>query len=158
MDKEIFQTRNFIIVSAEKPHVSRTDGGHIKIIPKTKTVDRTQLTPEQAIELMRLTMVVGEAMTKALNRRGIDIGRINYQDNGNWGVFKPEGPYLHIHLYGRAKSAQTQKYGDACYFPQRETGFYDSFEPLNDDDINEIKKEIELIFAKDKYQDQNWHL
>jgi len=43
---------------------------------------------------MKLTMMVGEAMATALNRRGIDIGRINYQDNGNWGVFGPEGPYL----------------------------------------------------------------
>lgn len=103
-------------------------------------------------------MVVGEAMAKALNNRGVDIGRVNYQDNGNWSVFKPEGPYLHIHLYGRAKSAKVHKWGDACYFPQRETGFYDSFEPLNDGDVEEIKKEIEEIFRQDKYQDQNWHL
>ena len=158
MNKEIFQTKNFIVEAVEKPHVSRTDGGHIKISPKVRLVDRTQLTPELAIELMRLTMIVGEAMVTALNRRGIDVGRINYQDNGNWSVFKPEGPYLHIHLYGRAKSAKVHKWGDACYFPQRETGFYDSFEPLNDGDIGEIKKEIKEIFKQDKYQDQNWHL
>ena len=158
MNNEIFQTNNFIIIAVEKPHITRTDGGHIIIIPKQKFVDRTQLTPELAIELMRLTMVAGEAMTKALNKRGIDIGRINYQDNGNWSVFKPEGPHLHIHLYGRAKSAKVQKYGDACYFPQMETGFYDSFESLNDSDIEEIRKEIKLIFKQEKYQDKNWHL
>lgn len=158
MDKEIFQTTNFMVEAVEKPHVTRLDGGHIKISPKVKLVDRTQLTPELAIELMRLTMVTGEAMTKALNRRGVDIGRINYQDNGNWSVFKPEGPYLHIHLYGRAKSAKIHKWGDACHFPQRESGFYDSFEPFNDGDIEEIKKEIGIIFEEDKYQDQNWHL
>ncbi|MFA6119695.1 MAG: hypothetical protein WC688_07265, partial [Parachlamydiales bacterium] len=84
------------------------------------------------------------------------IGRINYQDNGNWSVFKPEGPYLHIHLYGRAKSAKIQKYGDAVYLPQRETGFYDKFEPLNDGDIAEIKKQIEEISKQEKYQDSNW--
>jgi diadenosine tetraphosphate (Ap4A) HIT family hydrolase len=158
MDKEIFQTKNFIVEVAEKPHVTRTDGGHIRIFPKLKVVDRTELSPELAIELTRLTMIVGEAMAKALNKRDIDIGRINYQDNGNWSVFKPEGPYLHIHLYGRAKSAKIQKYGDACYFPQRSTGFYDSFEPLNDDDIKEIRKEIESIFKEDKYQDKKWCL
>jgi diadenosine tetraphosphate (Ap4A) HIT family hydrolase len=158
MDKEIFQTKNFIVEVAEKPHVTRTDGGHIRIFPKLKVVDRTELSPELAIELTRLTMIVGGAMTKALNKRDIDIGRINYQDNGNWSVFKPEGPYLHIHLYGRAKSAKIQKYGDACYFPQRSTGFYDSFEPLNDDDIKEIRKEIESIFKEGKYQDKKWCL
>lgn len=158
MDKEIFQTKNFVVESVEKPHVSRMDGGHIKISPKVRLVDRTKLSPELAIELMRLTMVAGEAMTKALNQRGVDVGRINYQDNGNWSVFKTEGPYLHIHLYGRAKSAKIHKWGDACYFPQRETGFYDSFEQLNDGDIEEIKKEMELIFKEDKYLDRNWHL
>jgi len=158
MDKEIFQSNNFTVVAVEKPHVSRTDGGHIKISPKIRLVDRTQLTPELAIELIRLTMVIGKAMTTALNKRGIDIGRINYQDNGNWSVFEPEGPYLHIHLYGRAKSAKIHKWGDACHFPQRKTGFYNSFESLNDGDVEEIKKEIELIFREDKYQDQNWHL
>lgn len=158
MKKEIFQTKNFIVEAVDKPHVSRTDGGHIIISPKVRLVDRTQLAPGLAIELMRLTMVVGEAMTTELNKRGIDVGRINYQDNGNWSLFKPEGPYLHIHLYGRAKSAKIHKWGDACYFPQREAGFYDSFESLNDGDVEEMKKGIELIFKEDKYQDQNWHL
>jgi diadenosine tetraphosphate (Ap4A) HIT family hydrolase len=156
MDIEIFQTENFIVEAAGKPHVTRTDGGHIRIQPKVKYTDRTQLSPQKAIELIRLTMVVGEAMSVALNRRGIDIGRINYQDNGNWTVFTPEGPWMHVHLYGRAKSAKIQKYGDACYFPQRSSGFYDKFEPLNKEDVLEIRKEIERIFNEEKYNDKNW--
>lgn len=158
MHQEILQTKNFIVSAFGEPHVSRTDGGHIIIAPKVRLVDRTQLSPALAIELMRLTMVFGEAMATALNRRGIDVGRINYQENGNWSVFKPEGPYLHIHLYGRAKSAKVHKYGDACYFPSRDTGFYDAFEPLNDGDVKEIRDEAEKIFKQEKYQDQNWHL
>ena len=158
MNKEIFQTKNFTVEAFGKPHITRTDGGHIWIVPKVRISDRTKLEPKLAIELMRLTMIIGEAMTNGLNKVGIDIGRINYQENGNWSVFKPEGPYLHIHLYGRAKSAKIQKYGDACNFPNRDSGFYDSFEPLNHGDIEEIKKEIELIIEREKYQDQNWHL
>jgi diadenosine tetraphosphate (Ap4A) HIT family hydrolase len=158
MNKEIFQTNNFIVESVGKPHISREDGGHIWIVPKVKVVDRTELEPKFAIELIRLTMIVGEAMMRGLNNRGIDVGRINYQENGNWSVFNPGGPYLHIHLYGRAKSAKVQKWGDACYFPKMDSGFYDSFEPLNNDDIEEIKKEIELNLKKEKYQDKNWTL
>ena len=153
---QIYQTENFIVEAVELPHVSRTDGGHLKICPKAKLNDRTQLSPKLAIELMRLTMLVGEAMTIGLNNRGIDVGRINYQDNGNWSVFKPEGPYLHIHLYGRAKSAKTHKWGDACHFPHPETGFYDEFEPLNEEDISEIQKQIEILLKKDKYQSSEW--
>ena len=154
----IHETKNFIVEAVEEPHITRVDGGHIKIYPKMKKVDRTELTPEEANEVMRLTMIVGEAMTKGMNNRGVDIGRINYQDNGNWSVFKPEGPYFHIHLYGRAKSAKIQKYGDAAHFPQRETGFYGGYEPLNEDDVLEIKKQIEEISKQDKYRDENWKL
>jgi hypothetical protein len=105
---------------------------------------------------MYLTMLIGEAMTVGLINRGIDIGRINYQDNGNWGVFKPEGPHMHYHLYGRAKNANIHKYGEACYFPFRETGFYNGFEPLNEGDIAEIQKQIKKLLAEDKYDYSNW--
>ncbi len=154
----IYETNNFIVEAPDKPHITRTDGGHIKITPKIKIIDRTKLNPKLAIELMQLTMIMGRAMTIALKNHNIDIGRINYQDNGNWSVFKPEGPYLHIHLYGRTKNAKIQKYGDACYFPQRDTGFYDNFEPLNDDDIKEIQKQIETISQEEKYQNKKWGL
>lgn len=156
MNIKIFETNNFLVETLEKPHVTRTDGGHIFISPKMRLLDRTQLSPELAVEMIRLTMVVGEAMAAALTKRGIDIGRINYQDNGNWGVFKPEGPELHIHLYGRAKDAVIQKYGEALSFPQPNTGFYDSCEPLTNGDIEAIRNEIELIFKQEKYQDRNW--
>lgn len=155
---QIYETNNFIVEVVDLPHVDRLDGGHLKISPKVRLADRIDLSPKLAIELMRLTMLVGEAMTIGLNNRGIDVGRINYQDNGNWSVFKPEGPYLHIHLYGRAKSAKIHKYGDACHFPQRETGFYDSFEPLNAEDIVEIQKQIEILLTKEKYQLVEWGL
>ena len=101
-------------------------------------------------------MIVGKAMTIGMNNRGIDIGRINYQDNSNWSVFSSQGPYLHIHLYGRAKSAKTHKYGAACYFPHRETGFYDKFRSLNDQDIKEIQKQIKKILKEDRYKESNW--
>lgn len=154
----IYQTQNFIIEAPEKPHVDRDDGGHIKISPKERLVNRQDLSPKLAIELMRLTMVVGEAMTKVMNEKGVNIGRINYQDNGNWSVFKPEGPYLHIHLYGRAKSAKIHKYGQACYFPHinDQPEYYENFKPLNQEDIKDIKKEIESLFKTSKYLDKEW--
>jgi len=152
----IYETDNFIVEAMQKPLVTRKDGGHITISPKKRLDNRTLLTPNLATELMYLTMIIGEAMTIGLTNRGIDIGRINYQDNGNWGVFKPEGPYLHIHLYGRAKSATIHKYGEACIFPFRETGFYDDFEPLNEEDITEIKKQLANLLTLEKYLPKNW--
>jgi diadenosine tetraphosphate (Ap4A) HIT family hydrolase len=152
----IYQTDNFIVEAPEQSLVTRSDGGHITITPKLRLADRTLLSPKLSIELIYLTMLVGEAMTTGLINRGIDIGRINYQDNGNWGVFKPDGPYLHYHLYGRAKSAKIHKYGEACHFPFRETGFYDEFESLNAGDIAEIQKQISTLINFGKYRFENW--
>lgn len=152
----IYQTENFIVEAPEQPLVTRTDGGHITITPKIRINDRTLLAPKLAIELMYLTMLIGEAMTNGLKQRGIDIGRINYQDNGNWGVFKPEGPYMHYHLYGRATNAKIHKYGEACYFPFRETGFYNEFEPLNEGDVEAIQKQIEVLLTQERYQLSSW--
>jgi hypothetical protein len=116
--------------------------------------DRTELSLDLAKELVILSMVVGEAMEVALNERGIDVGRINYQENGNWGVHKPEGPYLHLHIYGRARSAKIQPFGHAIRLPDRETGYYDELELLNRDDICQIRSEIERVAAKRKYLGQ----
>lgn len=156
----IYETENFIVEAVDKPHVTRTDGGHIKITPKKRLVHRQELNSKQAIELMRLTMVVGDAMIIVMNKRGVDIGRINYQDNGNWTVFKPKGSYLHIHLYGRAKSAKIQPYGQAGHFPHRDEQpeFYEKNEPLNEEDVIAIKKKIIELLKEDKYKDSNWHL
>ena len=156
----IYETDDFTVEAVEKPHITREDGGHIKITPKVRCATRQGLSPKQAVELMRLTVVAGEAMTNAMNRRGVDIGRINYQDNGNWTVFKPEGPYLHIHLYGRAKSGKIQKYGQSCHFPHREENpeFYENNKPLNDGDVKEIKAEIEKLLKQKKYSDSEWKL
>ncbi|MBW3018660.1 HIT domain-containing protein [Candidatus Woesearchaeota archaeon] len=143
----IHETDNFIVTAADKPHVDRDDGGHVVIIPKVRVRDRQHLTPEQANELMGLTIVVGKAMANVMNKHGVDVERINYQDNGNWSVFKPEGPYLHIHVYGRAKSAKIQKYGQALDLPHREEKpeFYEKLKPLTEEDIKAIREEIEKL-------------
>ncbi len=156
----IYESSNFVVEAVAKPHVDRDDGGHIKISPKIRMLDRQQLSPKQAIELMRLTIIVGEAMTTSMNKRGVDIGRINYQDNGNWTVFKPEGSYLHIHLYGRAKSAKYQIYGQALHFPHRDEHpeYYEKFKPLNSGDVESIREEILRLLTLEKFSDSVWGL
>ena len=150
----IYETDNFIVESfdAPTPHVSREDGGHIRIRPKVDIVDRTILTPALAIECMRLTMIVGEALKSGMTNRGIEIARVNYHDMGNWAFKTGKQPFFHIHIYGRAFNAKEQPYQKAVYLPDRSTGFYKGLEPLNEDDIKGIKKQIEEILQRDKYQ------
>lgn len=153
MKKVIYETDNFFAYAADKPYVfiDRAEGGHILIYPKVAVSDRTQLSARLAVEYTKLSMIVGEALKSGMARRGIEIGLVNYQDMGNWGVFKPEGPTLHMHIYGRATTAAIQKYGEAVQLPRLETGFYDNFEPLSDDDIAEINADIQKLLNTDKY-------
>jgi len=105
----IYETKNFIVESYEKPFVSRTDGGHIRIRMKDDSItDRTKLEPKIAIELMRLTMITGEALEKAMNNLGIPVVKINYQDMGNWAWKTNTKPFLHVHVFGRATNAIKQ--------------------------------------------------
>lgn len=39
----IFESKNFIVESFETPHIDRDDGGHLKIYPKKRTIDRQHL-------------------------------------------------------------------------------------------------------------------
>ena len=146
----IYEAQHFVLRTLDQPHVSRADGGHIVIDPKVAVEDRTQLTREQAIELVKLTMVGGAAMKTVLARKGIDIGRINYQDNGNWRT------ELHVHLYGRARGATLQPWRHALAFPPTREAFRNemgNLEALREDDIVELRAEITRLLAGDKYRD-----
>lgn len=158
VDSVIYETENFVVAVPEKPHVPREDGGHILIRGKKYYESRTDFTSSLATEVMRLTMLLGEAMKNGMKKRGINIERINYQENGNWAYQKGNKPVFHIHLYGRIRNSVTQTFGEALFFPNNSTGFYDKFKPLNVKDIEEIKKEIERIEKSEKYNLENWNL
>ena len=137
-------------MTPERPHVARGDGGHLIINPKLPVEDRTRLSREQAIELVKLTMVAGEAMKTVLTRRGVEIGRINYQDNGNW---RHE---LHVHLYGRARDAKLQPYGHFLQLPPTREAFTKAMgdlEPLSAEDCSALRVDIERLLATEKYRD-----
>ena len=146
----VYESANFTISTPDHPHVARGDGGHLIINPKVTVEDRTDLSRALAIELMKLTMVAGAAMKTVMTRGGIEIGRINYQDNGNW---RHE---LHVHLYGRARNATLQIYGHPLALPPTAQAFKEqmgNLEPLRAEDIAELKAEIERLLASSKYRD-----
>jgi diadenosine tetraphosphate (Ap4A) HIT family hydrolase len=160
MTNIIYMSDNFIVEAPCDPLVDRDDGGHIIIDPKTKITDRQQLTSSQAIELIRLTIVAGQAMKEVMTAHGVNIGRINYQDNGNWSVFDPAGPSMHVHLFGRATTARYQKYGEACHFPDKKSRpeFYRNFKPLTPFDIIAMQLQVEFLLNQSRFADHVWGL
>lgn len=156
---QIYESKNFIVEAHDQPFLPRTDGGHIRIRIKDASIeDRTQIDAQTAIELMRLSMIIGEAFKIAMNNRGIPVVKINYQDMGNWAYKIGKKPYLHYHVFGRATNAIKQPWPESMYLPDRGTGFYEGFEALNDEDILEIQKQIKVVEEKEKYQFSKWGL
>lgn len=156
-DDVIYETENFIVAVPKKPHIPREDGGHIWIRSKEKYFSsRLDLSVKEAVEVIRLTMLIGESMIEGMKNRNINIERINYQENGNWAYLNGDKPIFHIHLYGRTKNSKTQTFGEALVFPNKNSKFYDNFEPFNKDDINEIKRQINLLEKNKKYNIDNW--
>jgi diadenosine tetraphosphate (Ap4A) HIT family hydrolase len=150
MNTQVFVFKHFFIDAPAHPHVARGDGGHLVIHPHVAVEDRTHLNREQAMELVKITMIAGAAMRTVMTRHGVEIGRINYQDNGNW---RHE---LHIHLYGRARNAVRQPWGHFLQLPPtaqafRETSF--DLEPLNAADVAALREEIARLLATEKYRD-----
>ena len=154
-----FETENFVVETHEQPFVTRIEGGHLRISIKDKSItDRTKLSPKAAVELIRLTMIVGQALEEGMNKQGIPVVKVNYQDMCNWSYKDGKLPYLHVHILGRAQNAAKQPFPESVYLPDRTTGFYDGFEPLNSDDIKVVKAIIERLFKEKKYQDKEWRL
>ena len=63
-NKIIYETENFEVDIPELVHITREEGGHLCIRPFKSVTNRTCLSPKLAKELMRLTMLVGEAYEK----------------------------------------------------------------------------------------------
>ena len=156
IDRVIIQTENFMISTINPPHISREDGGHIVIVCKKNSINEYEdMSDSLALELSVLARIAGKGLKKALAKDNIDVGIINYQINGNWSICSEIKDPLHLHVYGRAKCSDKQRYGEALYLPKPLTGFYKNNKGLSNVDISlirdyflckiERRKEINII-------------
>lgn len=158
----IFETSKFTVVAHDNPHHDRNNGGHAKVMSKVPYVDRTQMPLALYDGIMKLVLVTGEAITNVMKNKGIDVVRINYQDNGNWPYFpsiKAE-PHMHVHLYTRSKNEKHptgdkrfQAFPNALYFPfvGDFPEYYESFKPYTHEDCRDIENEINRLLDSKKY-------
>jgi hypothetical protein len=94
MTRSVYDDKYFTVAAPDFPLNSREDGGHFILLKKQPVSDRSDLGCEEAIDFMRVTMVVGRAMYDVLG-----IERMNYQDLGNWGLDEPGGAMMHLHFF-----------------------------------------------------------
>jgi diadenosine tetraphosphate (Ap4A) HIT family hydrolase len=160
----IFETDKYVVVGHEQPHHDRNNGGHAKVSPKKKYSDRTKMPMDLYVGLMQLVTITGEAITNVMRSKGVDVVRINYQDNGNWSYFPDmkKEPHIHIHLYVRSNNEvhpitdkRFKSFPNALYFPYRGDvpEYYESFQPYSKEDCVDFRIEIKRLLETQKYKE-----
>jgi diadenosine tetraphosphate (Ap4A) HIT family hydrolase len=148
MTRTVYDDRYFRVVAPELPLNSREDGGHLILLKKLAVSDRSDLTYHEAIDFMRITMIVGRAMYDVL-----PIERMNYEDLGNWSLDEPGGAKMHLHFFGRAREQIHQIRGQHMFlYPKDHKIYKGHLEPLDDGDLQRLKARIAELVNEPKYR------
>jgi diadenosine tetraphosphate (Ap4A) HIT family hydrolase len=147
MDRLIYEDKYFVVSSPEYPLNCREDGGHLVLAKKEKVSDRSDMTYQEAIDFMRVSMMVGRAMYQVMG-----VERVNYEDLGNWGLDDPGGAKMHLHIFGRAKEQTHQIRGHHMFLYPKEHKIYQGhLKPFTQDEVNKLRAKIGQISREEKY-------
>ena len=143
----IYEDQYFSVFSPPLPLNCRDDGGHLILIKKDQVRDRSDLSWQEAIDFMRISMAVGKAMYEVLG-----IERMNYEDLGNWGLDDPGGPKMHLHFFGRARQQTHQIRGHHIFlYPKGHPIYQGHLKPFTAEDIQALRNKVAEILTEDKY-------
>lgn len=147
MSRSVYADRYFEVIAPTSPLNCRDDGGHLILVKREPVTDRSDLTLEEAVDFMRISMAVGRAMYETL-----DIERMNYEDLGNWGLDDPGGAKMHLHFFGRARKQVHQIRGQHIALFPKGHPIYDGYlKPLTDEDVSQLRASIAHILGEAKY-------
>ncbi len=147
MSNVVYEDKYFVVGAPDLPLNDREDGGHLIMGKKEKVFDRSDMTMEEAIDFMRVSMIVGKAMYRVLG-----VERMNYEDLANWGLDDPGGPKMHLHFFGRARRQIHQIRGQhIALFPKGHPIYEGHLKPLTAEEIMRLRTEIDEISKEEKY-------
>ena len=143
----IYEDRYFQVVAPEFPLNGREDGGHLVVVKKDPVTDRSDLSWQEAVAFMRISMAAGKAMYDVLG-----IERMNYEDLGNWGLDDPGGPKMHLHLFGRARVQIHQIRGQHISLLPKDHPIYKGhLEAMREEDLVQLRKRVGEVLTEPKY-------
>jgi diadenosine tetraphosphate (Ap4A) HIT family hydrolase len=147
MNRCVYEDRYFQVVVPEFPLNCRDDGGHLVVIKKVPVTDRSDMSYQESIAFMRISMVVGRAMYDVLR-----IERMNYEDLGNWGLDEPNGAKMHLHLFGRSHKQIHQIRGQHMFlYPKDHPIYKGHLKAISEDDEAELRTRIGELITEPKY-------
>lgn len=136
----VWEDSEFIVTTPIIPHISKGDGGHLIVSPKSSVGEIFELDDYILFKMIKIVAICNKALKEVLGKQGIEIPYTNNQDNGNWASLNNMPKSLHFHIYGRAKNSLNQIFGQAIHAPDPRSTFYDNNQPLTDSDIEQIKE------------------
>jgi diadenosine tetraphosphate (Ap4A) HIT family hydrolase len=117
------------------------------MVKRERVTDRSDMTYMEAIDFMRVSMLVGKAMYQVLG-----VERVNYEDLANWGLDDPEGPKMHLHFFGRARRQVHQIRGQhLSLFPKGHPIYDGHLKSFTEDEVERLKVKIVEISREEKY-------
>jgi diadenosine tetraphosphate (Ap4A) HIT family hydrolase len=148
MNRAVYEDRYFEVIAPTAPLNCADDGGHLILIKREPVTDRSDLTAEEAIDFMRISMAIGRAMYETLA-----VERMNYEDLGNWGIDDPGGAKMHLHFFGRAKTQIHQVRGQhIALFPKGHPIYSGHLKPVSGEDVARLRAAIAAIMNETKYK------
>jgi diadenosine tetraphosphate (Ap4A) HIT family hydrolase len=147
LNRCVYEDRYFQVVAPDFPLNCREDGGHLVAVKKEPVTDRSDLTYQEAVAFMRISMAAGKAMYDVLG-----IERMNYEDLGNWGLDDPGGPRMHLHLFGRSREQIHQIRGHHMYlFPKDHSIYKGHLKALTEADLAGLRARLSELLDEPKY-------
>ena len=147
-ENTVYEDEYFAVIRPDSPLNCRDDGGHLVLIKKEPVCDRSDLSWQEAIDFMRLSMAVGKAMYEVLG-----IERMNYEDLANWGLDNPGGPKMHLHFFGRSRQQIHQIRGHhISLFPKGHPIYQGHLKSFTAEDIQALRSKVAEILGEEKYR------
>lgn len=147
-DNIVYEDKFFVVISPEFPLNCREDGGHLVMLKKENVSDRSELSFEEAVDFMRISMIIGKAMYDVLG-----VERMNYEDLGNWGVDKPLGSHMHLHFFGRSKEQVHQVRGShMMIYPEGHNIYKGHLKPFTEEEVKALQEKVEQVRKQKKYE------
>jgi len=147
MNRCVYEDRYFQVDVPEFPLNCREDGGHLVVVKKIPVTDRSDMSYQESIAFMRISMVAGKAMYDVLR-----IERMNYEDLGNWGLDEPDGAKMHLHLFGRSHRQIHQIRGQHMFlYPKDHPIYKGHLKALSENDEARLRTRIGELLAEPKY-------
>lgn len=147
-ENTVYEDKYFQVISPAPALHCRDDGGHLILIKNEKVHDRSDMTWQEAIDFMRISMAVGRAMYDVL-----DVERMNYADLGNWGLDDPGGAKMHLHFFGRARQQMHQARGQCMvFFPKDHPIYKGHLKHFSPEELTKLRNKIAEILEDVKYK------